>query len=130
MEKWKTTNRFPTFPHDASDDDSCLLLNKTPNSRKEVGRCAASPSGSFSGSSCIGNTTSFQDHPWIGKCYSCLLLNKTPNSRKEVGRCAASPSGSFSGSSCIGNTTSFQDHPWIGKCLRARRLKYTRWMRC
>jgi hypothetical protein len=46
MEKWKTTNRFPTFPHATSDDDSWSKL-KTQNVRKEVGRCAASSPSLF-----------------------------------------------------------------------------------
>ena len=40
---WKTKTRFPTFPRGARDDyhESLFKLQKP---RKEVGRCAASPS--------------------------------------------------------------------------------------
>jgi hypothetical protein len=42
MEKWKTNNRFPTFPRLASDDDSGLPPANPKTKEKEVGRCAAS----------------------------------------------------------------------------------------
>ena len=90
MEKWKTKSRFPTFPFRFATTTSVLHLpNPTAYGRQSRRRAAhRAPSWSpdsnfmpnrkelfpglqrlrFSGSSCIGNESRFQDHLSIGIC--------------------------------------------------------------
>jgi hypothetical protein len=95
LEKWKTKNRFPTFPACFATTSSVLCLpnpsafgrqgrrsaaNRTPsripNSSSTPNRKDLSPGLQrfrFSGSSCIGNESRFQDHPSIGICCGDLV---------------------------------------------------------
>jgi hypothetical protein len=65
LEKWKTKDRFSTFPPGARDDnDDCLSEPK--NQRKEVGRYAASSFFKAALPPAEGNR--FHAHLSIGKC--------------------------------------------------------------
>ena len=99
LEKWKTKNRFPTFPACFATTSSVLCLpnpsafgrqgrrsaaNRTPsripNSSSTPNRKDLSPGLQrfrFSGSSCIGNESRFQDHPSIGICSSADAVHRT-----------------------------------------------------
>src|SRR6266849_5400817 len=66
LEKWKTQNRFPTFPPGARvDDDGSVSTPKPKTKRKEVGRYAAS---SFSYPA-LPPVERFHAHPSIRKCW-------------------------------------------------------------
>ena len=91
LEKWKTKNRFSTFPSRFATTTSVFYLrnaaafgrpgrrfaahrtpSRSPNSKSTPNRKELFPGLQrlrFSGSSCIGNESRFQDHSSIGICY-------------------------------------------------------------
>ena len=90
LEKWKTKNRFSTFPSRFATTTSVFYLrnaaafgrpgrrfaahrtpSRSPNSKSTPNRKELFPGLQrlrFSGSSCIGNESRFQDHSSIGIC--------------------------------------------------------------
>ena len=90
QEKWKTKNRFPTFPFRLATTNSVFFPRNAAAFGRRGSRFAANrtpsrspdskskPNGRelfpglqhlmFPGSSCIGNESRFQDHPSIGIC--------------------------------------------------------------
>jgi hypothetical protein len=90
LEKWKTKNRFPTFPFRLATTNSVFFPRNAAAFGRRGSRFAANrtpsrspdskskPNGRelfpglqhlmFPGSSCIGNESRFQDHPSIGIC--------------------------------------------------------------
>ena len=91
LEKWKTKNRFPTFPFRLATTNSVFFPRNAAAFGRRGSRFAANrtpsrspdskskPNGRelfpglqhlmFPGSSCIGNESRFQDHPSIGICF-------------------------------------------------------------
>jgi hypothetical protein len=104
MEKWKTKSRFPTFPFPFATTTSVLCLPNPTAYGRQSRRFAAhrAPSRSpdsnftpnrkelfpglqrlrFSGSSCIGNESRFQDHLSIGIC--SVGVKETVGRRKRL----------------------------------------------
>ena len=107
MEKWKTKSRFPTFPFPFATTTSVLCLPNPTAYGRQSRRFAAhrAPSRSpdsnftpnrkelfpglqrlrFSGSSCIGNESRFQDHLSIGIC--CAPAAAAPVERASSPPC-------------------------------------------
>src|ERR1700719_494764 len=65
VENHKPVSHFPTRPKRRR---FLFPFHRKPKNQERKSATARPPSGSFSGSSRIGNVISFQDHPWIGKC--------------------------------------------------------------
>ena len=100
LEKWKTKNRFPTFPSHFATASPAFHIQNTAACGRSGRRCAASqttlqsPNSAlnpkrkepfpgplhlrFSGSSCIGNESRFQYHLSIGKCYGRAAKQRLP----------------------------------------------------